>query len=90
MVTYTWLIGFFCKAGEIDDAWALMDEMIENGYEPDAVVYNPLLQVLLREGKRDLALSLACTMIEKGCRPNEMTYRIMHSRSPIPMMSSHV
>ncbi|KAI5389551.1 hypothetical protein KIW84_075004 [Lathyrus oleraceus] len=60
-VTYTSLINFFCRNGQIDEAIELLKEMKENECEDDTVTFNVILGGLSREGRFDEALD----MIEK-------------------------
>ncbi|XP_058099873.1 putative pentatricopeptide repeat-containing protein At5g59900 [Magnolia sinica] len=66
-VTYNMLINGFCKSGRIQDATALLGEMINDGRSPDCISYSILIY-----GRGDLhaALKLWNEMLNMGLKPD--------------------
>ena len=51
VVTYNSLISSFCKAGRWDDGAQLLKDMITRGIASDVVIFNALIDCLVKERK---------------------------------------
>lgn len=83
--TYTILIDAYCKRGlqtgcrkairrRIWEANHMFRRMIFNGFSPDVVTYNCLINGLCKTYRIDRALELFDEMRKKNCYPNRVTY----------------
>lgn len=78
---YNILIRARCKRGQIEEARAIIQEMVELGCHPDATAYNYLLAYLCKSNRMDEACNVFNEMKEKGFHPNAITFEalIFHS-----------
>nr|GMD72757.1 pentatricopeptide repeat-containing protein At1g52640, mitochondrial-like [Ipomoea batatas] len=78
---YNILIRARCKRGQIEEARAIIQEMVELGFLPDATTYNYLLAYLCKNNRMDEACNVLNEMKEKGFHPNAITFEalIFHS-----------
>ncbi|KAI6685217.1 hypothetical protein NL676_031130 [Syzygium grande] len=75
-VTYTTLISGFCKCGKPDNAYELLDRMIQQGHIPCATTYLHIM--LAHEKKEELeeSLELIEEMKKIGCVPDVSIYNV--------------
>ncbi|KAM0941268.1 putative tetratricopeptide-like helical domain superfamily [Dioscorea sansibarensis] len=77
-VTYTTVISALVKAGEVDRARKVLDEMSIAGVPANRVTYNVLLKGYCQKLQLDKAKELAKEMLErKGLEPNVVSYNIL-------------
>ncbi|URE29613.1 PPR repeat [Musa troglodytarum] len=75
--TYSTLIAGLCSAGRIEEAWGVLDWMLEENCPPTTHSYTPIVQGYCFEGKIEPARSLMATMADVGCPPTTATYNIL-------------
>ncbi|KAL4375021.1 hypothetical protein AHAS_Ahas05G0240100 [Arachis hypogaea] len=73
------MINGLCKEGLLNEALALMSEMEDHGFSPDAVTYETIIRALLekglcKEGLFEEALALLSESEDNGCLPNIVTF----------------
>ena len=74
-VTYSTLIKGHCFSGNIDAAFAVLQEMRDtDGLAPDEVIYNSLLDGCVKEHRLQEAMDLFALMRAEGLRPNVQVY----------------
>lgn len=72
---YKSLLKGLCDASQMDSAYALFDEMLEQGFPPDSFAYGLLIYGASKVGDVDKAMELFSEMKEKGCEPDSYSYR---------------
>lgn len=83
--TYTILISCYCKFSmqtknsrivgkKLHDANRLFRDMCDDGFLPDVVTYNCLIDGMCKRYRIDRALELFDHMSRNGCAPNKVTY----------------
>uniref|UniRef100_J3M4V7 Pentacotripeptide-repeat region of PRORP domain-containing protein n=2 Tax=Oryza brachyantha TaxID=4533 RepID=J3M4V7_ORYBR len=73
---YNAMIAGFCEnEGDLDAAFAVLDDMQKDRCKPDAVSYNTLVGGLCKMGRWRDASELVEDMPRRGCRPDVVTYR---------------
>ncbi|XP_051116808.1 pentatricopeptide repeat-containing protein At1g79540 [Andrographis paniculata] len=77
IITYNTLINGFCKAGEVDGALKLFNELQIRGLVPDSVTYSTLINGLQFVGKEEHAFKMFEKMDENGCAPNQSVYKTL-------------
>lgn len=70
------LIGEFCREGNVEEAYKVLDDGVEN-VKPDIFGYNVVIGWLCREGKWREADDLFRDMPRRRCVPDVVTYRTM-------------
>ncbi|XP_062218690.1 pentatricopeptide repeat-containing protein At5g64320, mitochondrial-like isoform X2 [Phragmites australis] len=75
--TYSTLITGLCRAGRLDEAWGVIDLMLEEGCLPLVHTYTPIVQGYCREGRIEEAKKLIAGMECFGCPPNVVTYNVL-------------
>lgn len=75
--TYSTVITGLCKAGRLEEAWGLLDFMIEEKCTPTVCTYTPIVEGYCLQGKIEEAKELMTTMESLGCTPNTVTYNIL-------------
>ncbi|XP_071728170.1 uncharacterized protein [Rutidosis leptorrhynchoides] len=73
---YAILVREKCKRGDLDYAYALLNEMRTVGCEVDCKIYNYILGCLCKSDKLSEAMSLLEQMQESGIQPDEITFEI--------------
>ncbi|KAI7987098.1 Pentatricopeptide repeat-containing protein [Camellia lanceoleosa] len=58
VVTYGILVQMYCQMCRVEEAVELLDEMKREGIEPDAIVYNPIIDALGEAGRFKEALGM--------------------------------
>jgi len=76
VITYTApaLIAGFCKKGKLQEAFQLLDVMVEIVHQPSDITYNTLVDGFCKVGNLEKASELLQEMLEKGCRPDLIRY----------------
>ncbi|CAM0904476.1 unnamed protein product [Alopecurus aequalis] len=74
VVTYTSVISGFCKAGRMEDAVAVYDDMVACGTSPNVVTYNVLINGYGKAGNMGSAVALYQQMILRRCPPDVVTF----------------
>merc|ERR1719428_2576737 len=78
VITYSTLVKGYCLAGDVDRAFAVLDDMKADGkFSPDEILYNSLLDGCAKQGRVDEALRLLDDMKANGCVPSNYTLSIM-------------
>merc|ERR1719428_1261313 len=78
VITYSTLVKGYCLAGDVDRAFAVLDEMkVDGKFSPDEILYNSLLDGCAKQGRVDEALRLLDDMKANGCVPSNYTLSIM-------------
>lgn len=77
VVTYSTLIAGLCKAGRIDDALNLFDQMLQRGCAPNEHTYAPILRACCSEGRIQEAKELIESMSSHNCQPDVVIYNIL-------------
>ncbi|GFS36006.1 pentatricopeptide repeat (PPR) superfamily protein [Actinidia rufa] len=78
--TYSTVIDALCRCGQITRAHDLFAEMIDIGYERNAVTFNKMMRVLVKASRTDKrynrkeAIQVLNAMVKKGCIPNAHTF----------------
>ncbi|CAH9072982.1 unnamed protein product [Cuscuta epithymum] len=78
-VMYNTLINVFGKAGRIEEANRLFQQMKSVGINPDVVTYNTLIEVHSKAGRLKKAYDFLKIMLDAGCVPNNVTDKILDS-----------
>eukprot|EP01018_Ginkgo_biloba_P024953 Gb_14768 [translate_table: standard] len=78
-ITYSILMGGWCKQGRLKDVYRTLNDMIGQGLKPDGITYNYVLDSLSRAGRIEEAAQLLDSMAEKGCPPTTINYNTMIS-----------
>ncbi|MED6110478.1 hypothetical protein PIB30_043310 [Stylosanthes scabra] len=73
-IMYNCLIDGFCKAGNIDKAHELFDQMNEEGVHPNVVTLNVMVNGMCRSGRVHCAVEFFNAMKGKGIKGNAATY----------------
>jgi pentatricopeptide repeat protein len=74
--TYSTIVSALADAGRVDDALALVHEMVVDGILA-AEAFNPVLKAMLRTGDVNGAAKLFRFMQLKGCTLTESTYNVL-------------
>merc|ERR1719213_1113001 len=73
-ITYSTLVKGHCFSGDIDSAFAFLQEMRDtNAIVPDEMLYNSMLDGCAKEHRLQEALDLFATMRAEGVRPSNFT-----------------
>ncbi|XP_057519821.1 pentatricopeptide repeat-containing protein At1g18900-like [Amaranthus tricolor] len=72
--TYTTMVGILGRAKQFDAINVLLDQMADDGYEPNVVTYNRLIHSYGRANYLNDALGVFHQMQEAGCKPDRVTY----------------
>ncbi|XP_073098671.1 uncharacterized protein [Elaeis guineensis] len=76
-VTYLTLIAGLCRAGRIEEAWGVLDQMLEERLMPTVEAYTCIVHGYCSAGRIEEAKRLMGTMEALGCRPDVVTYSIL-------------
>ncbi|KAK1326065.1 hypothetical protein QJS10_CPA01g02707 [Acorus calamus] len=76
---YDTLLFGFVKQGYIEDAWRLLDRMVEKGLSPDAVTYHVMISWFCKNLRIDCALELLRMMDRVGVPPDVHIYTVLIS-----------
>ncbi|GJN27480.1 hypothetical protein PR202_gb15508 [Eleusine coracana subsp. coracana] len=74
VVTYTSVISGYCKAGKMEDAIAVFNDMIDFGTTPNAVTYNVLINGYGKVGDMESAERVYQQMMIRRCPPDVVTF----------------
>lgn len=78
IITYSTIVKGYCIAGDVDRAFALLDEMKKLGnVKPDEVLYNSLLDGCAKQSRVEEALKLLEEMKQEGVVPSNYTLSIL-------------
>lgn len=81
LLTYNILLRGWCRAGKIDKARQIMEEMQKSGICPDVVSYTSFVDAYCHEKNFRKVNEILEEMQENNCPPNVVTYTIiMHAR----------
>nr|TKW38866.1 hypothetical protein SEVIR_1G142800v2 [Setaria viridis] len=75
--TYSTLVTGLCQVGKLDEAWGVLDWMLQEGCCPMVHTYTPIVQGYCREGRIEEARKLIDFMEDSGCPPNAVTYNVL-------------
>ncbi|CAD6216534.1 unnamed protein product [Miscanthus lutarioriparius] len=75
--TFSTLVTGLCRAGKLDEAWGVLDWMLQEGCRPMVHTYTPIVQGYCRQGRIEEATNLIGFMEEAGCPPNAVTYNVL-------------
>ncbi|XP_062184854.1 LOW QUALITY PROTEIN: pentatricopeptide repeat-containing protein At2g06000-like [Phragmites australis] len=74
VVTYTSVISGYCKAGRMEDAMAVYNDMVGSGTAPNAVTYNVLINGYGKAGDMGSAVGVYQQMMLRRCPPDVVTF----------------
>ncbi|KAL5208064.1 hypothetical protein ABZP36_032499 [Zizania latifolia] len=74
---YSTLIAGLCRAGNVVEAWGVLDWMLEKNCRPMVHTYTPIVQAYCHDGRIEEAKLLMVEMERVGCPPNVVTYNIL-------------
>merc|ERR1719436_2016012 len=77
LITYSILIKANCDSHRLEEAFKLLESMLECGLRPDEVVFNNLLGGCCKESNAELGKRLYKDMIAGGVRPSNATFSIL-------------
>lgn len=81
LLTYNILLRGWCKAGKIDKARQIMEEMQNSGICPDVISYTSFIDAYCHEKNFRKVDEILEEMQQNSCPPNVVTYTIiMHAR----------
>jgi pentatricopeptide repeat protein len=75
--TFSTLVTGLCRAGKLDEAWGVLDWMLQEGCRPMVHTYTPIVQGYCRQGQIEEATNLIGFMEDAGCPPNAVTYNVL-------------
>ncbi|KAL6652661.1 hypothetical protein ACP70R_011586 [Stipagrostis hirtigluma subsp. patula] len=74
VVTYTSVISGYCKAGRMEDAIAVYNDMVGSGTTPNTVTYNVLINGCGKAGDMESAAKMYHQMMIRRCPPDVVTF----------------
>ncbi|TKW04611.1 hypothetical protein SEVIR_7G121100v4 [Setaria viridis] len=74
VVTYTSVISGYCKAGRMEDAMAVYNDMLESGTRPNTVTYNVLINGYGKAGDIESAVGMYQQLMLRRCPPDIVTF----------------
>jgi pentatricopeptide repeat protein len=78
VITYSTLVKGYCQAGDIDQGFQVLKDMVNAGvHEPDEILYNSLLDGCAKQHRVDDALKLVEDMHKNNVRPSNFTLSIL-------------
>merc|ERR1719436_897407 len=77
LITYSILIKANCDSHRLEEAFKLLETMLEYGLRPDEVVFNNLLGGCCKESNAELGKRLYKEMVAAGVRPSNATFSIL-------------
>ncbi|XP_020401169.1 pentatricopeptide repeat-containing protein At1g63400 [Zea mays] len=75
--TYNCLIWILCDSQRLDEAWGVLDSMLEVGVCPTVRSYTAILHGYCKQGRVLEAERLLDTMIQVGCAPDVISYSVL-------------
>ncbi|KAL3636168.1 hypothetical protein CASFOL_020715 [Castilleja foliolosa] len=67
----------YCEVGNLDSAFELIEEMKENGVEPNLVTYTVVMKGLCKQHKLKESVSILKDMVAKGLYPDQTSYNAL-------------
>lgn len=78
IITYGVIVKGYCQENRLDDALAVLDEMLKRtSFKPDEVMYNTLLAGCTRQALYDRGMLLFEEMQQAGIRPTNFTLSVL-------------
>ncbi|KAF8714856.1 hypothetical protein HU200_027390 [Digitaria exilis] len=74
VVTYTSVISGYCKAGRMEDAMAVYNDMLESGTKPNTITYNVLINGYGKAGDIESAVGMYQQLMLRRCPPDVVTF----------------
>ncbi|KAF0899614.1 hypothetical protein E2562_020805 [Oryza meyeriana var. granulata] len=74
VVSYNTVINGLLREGQVDKAYCLFDEMLDQGISPDVVTYSSIIATLSKSQAMDKATEVLTRMVKNGIMPNCVTY----------------
>lgn len=71
---YNALINGVCKEYTFEEAFQLLDEMMNKGIDPNVISYTTIINALSDAGNVELSLAVLAKMFARGCSPNLHTF----------------
>lgn len=75
--TFSTLVTGLCRAERLDEAWGVLDWMLQEGCRPMVHTYTPIVQGYCRQARIEEATNLIHFMEAAGCPPNAVTYNVL-------------
>ncbi|KAJ8752541.1 hypothetical protein K2173_004829 [Erythroxylum novogranatense] len=75
--SYLVMYSYLCKAGNVREAYAILQEMKKKGLDPDITMYNSLMEACCKEDMLRPAKRLWDEMFVIGCGVNVRSYNIL-------------
>ncbi|KAK8956974.1 hypothetical protein KSP39_PZI000425 [Platanthera zijinensis] len=76
-LTYATLIVGLCWDSRVEEAFGVLDYMLEDGCLPNVYTYTPIVNAYCSMGKLCQAKDLVKTMENTSCLPNNVTYNAL-------------
>ncbi|KAI8820551.1 uncharacterized protein EV422DRAFT_75294 [Fimicolochytrium jonesii] len=74
---YTVVIQGLLRSGLDEEAFEVYDQMIEHGFEPNAVTYTMLMDIYAKRGDEDMVTKYFDEMVTSGHQPDAHTYGVL-------------
>ncbi|KAK9138720.1 hypothetical protein Sjap_009314 [Stephania japonica] len=74
VVSYTSVISGYCRLGRMEEASAILDEMINKGIMPSSFTFNILINGFGKIGNMRSAVTMYERMLSRGCIPDVVTF----------------
>ncbi|KAF0898215.1 hypothetical protein E2562_005816 [Oryza meyeriana var. granulata] len=74
VVSYNTVINGLLREGQVDKAYCLFDEMLDQGISPDVVTYSSIIATLSKSQAMDKATEALTRMVKNGFMPDCITY----------------
>ncbi|GAA0153064.1 chaperone [Lithospermum erythrorhizon] len=77
--TYNMIIGGWARSGRVGEVEKFLQEMVDDGYDPDCLTYGYILEGLGRSGKVDESVKVFQSLVESGTVLKAGVYNAMIS-----------
>ncbi|KAK3004717.1 hypothetical protein RJ639_018055 [Escallonia herrerae] len=75
--TYSILVKCYCKKDDPTEAYRVLVEMVENGFQPNVATFTVLMNALCKKGRLQKAFEVIRVMGRVGCEPTINTYNCL-------------
>ncbi|KAK3015799.1 hypothetical protein RJ639_007224 [Escallonia herrerae] len=76
-LTYSILVKCYCKKEDPTEAYRVLIEMVENGFQPNVATFTDLMNALCKKGRLQKAFEVIRVMGRVGCEPTINTYNCL-------------
>ncbi|KAF0901235.1 hypothetical protein E2562_038800 [Oryza meyeriana var. granulata] len=74
VMSYNTVINGLLREGQVDKAYCLFDEMLDQGISPNIVTYSSIIATLSKSQAMDKAIEVLTRMLKNGFMPDCVTY----------------